>query len=136
MLKVQGLDKYIKKIKRLQTIYNGTEIEEAIGKEFKALVQQTFNDKKSPFGKKWLPSNNPDTLVDTGALFNSVTYKTGKNKVIVSAGNGLDYARQHNNGEGLFPKRQFLPNEGKIPLKWRKIAIAIIEEEIKKETKK
>ncbi len=96
----------------------------------------TFNDKKSPFGKKWLPSNNPDTLVDTGALFNSVTYKTGKNKVIVSAGNGLDYARQHNNGEGLFPKRQFLPNEGKIPLKWRKIAIAIIEEEIKKETKK
>jgi phage gpG-like protein len=136
MIKILGLDKFIKKMKRIEKVYEGNETEEAIGKEFKGLVQQTFNDKKSPFGKKWTPSNNPDTLVDTGALFDSVTYKASKGTIVVSAGSGLDYARDHNNGEGMFPKRQFLPNEGKIPKKWRDIAMNIIQEELKKEVNK
>lgn len=134
MLKVEGLDKFQKKIKNIQSLYNGTKIENEIGKEFKRLVQKTFEDKRSPFGKSWIPSkNNPDTLIDTGALFDSVSYKAMKNKVVVFAGSGLEYARFHNNGTDILPKRQFLPNEGKIPTKWREQAISIIQNELRKE---
>lgn len=135
MLKLEGLGKFQKKIKKVRDLYNSDKIENEIGKEFKSLVQQTFNDKRSPFGKSWIPSSNPDTLVDTGALFDSVDYEIIGSKVIVSAGKGLTYARVHNNGTGLFPERQFLPNEGKLPREWADIAFKIIQKEIRKEIK-
>jgi len=130
-IKIEGLEGFQKKIRRLKSVFNGTRVENEIGEQFKLLVKQTFNDKKSPFGRKWESSSNPDTLVDTGALFRSVSYKSTQGKIVVFAGSGLEYARVHNNGEGIFPQRQFIPNKGKLPKKWRDIAINIIEKEIK-----
>lgn len=127
-----GLDNYIRKIKKLENVLTNQEIEKEIGKQFTLLTKQTFNDKKSPFGKKWIPSlSNPDTLVDSGDLFKSVEFSYKKNQVTITAGKGLDYAKIHNNGLNNMYKRQFLPNEGKIPQKWKKIANEIIENKIK-----
>lgn len=128
----EGLDDYIKKIKKLETVLTNQEIEKEIGKQFTLLTKQTFNDKKSPFGKKWIPSlSNPDTLVDSSDLFNSVEFSYTKNQIIIKAGRGLDYAKIHNNGLNNMYKRQFLPNEGKIPKKWKDIANNIMIEKIK-----
>lgn len=112
-----------------------------ISHDFKGLAQQTFNDKKSPFGKKWEPSeSNPDTLVKSGDLFRSVDSLVRKNEVLLFAGENLDYAKIHNNGIGFMPMRQFIPNKGKIPKKWMDLAKKNIEKymigEIKKRGKK
>lgn len=125
------LNKISNKIKDFEKKLDSLEIEKDIGEEFKNLVKKTFVDKKSPFGKSWIPSSNPDTLVDTGALKESVVFIYSKNKIKISADGGLGYGRQHNNGLNNFPVRQFMPNQGIIPNQWREIANNLIEEKFK-----
>ena len=100
---------------------NGKKILEEVGQDVNKDIRALFESKRSPFGVRWIPSkSNPDTLVDTGKLRDSGKVKATNKKIIISYGENLDYGKIHNDGIGKMPKRQFVPNEGKIPNDWKK----------------
>lgn len=116
-----------KRINKLENNFNKSEdLLRTIGKELNKNIKSLFDSKKSPFGVRWIPSkSNPDTLVDSGDLRDSGKIKITGDKLVVSYGSGLDYARFHNDGIGQI-KRQFVPNKGKLPKDWRKQTESIL----------
>ena len=87
-IKIEGLDKLIKDI---NTIDNNLDKLDILSKNIAVMltkkIQNTFNTKKDPFGNAWTPSkSNPDTLVDTGALKNSIKYKLYDNIIEITGG--------------------------------------------------
>ena len=127
-LNIEELEDLEKRFSRIDTeeMMRNTLLEISSG--FKDFSKNTFITKKSPFGKKWQKSkSNPNTLIDTADLFNSVNSVVRGNKVVLFAGQGLDYAKIHNDGIGIMPMREFIPSKGKIPVAWRKFAEASIE---------
>ena len=110
-----------RRIKKLENNFNNSEdLLKAVGNQLNKNIKGLFNSKKNPFGVRWIPSkSNPDTLVDSGDLRDSGLVKVSGDKVVISYGNGLDYARFHNDGINQI-KRQFVPNKGKLPKDWRK----------------
>lgn len=132
-LKIKGLKEFEKKLDSLRLKYNNTKpIAFAIGVEFKKNIKNLFETKNNPFGVPWIQSRNPDTLVDTGDLRDSGDFKALNNEVVITWGNGLDYARFHNDGIGQ-KRRQFVPNRGKLPKKWNEQAKKIIRKELFKD---
>jgi phage gpG-like protein len=117
-----------RKLKKIENNFKNTKkLLNNIGSELNKNIKDLFESKKSPFGVKWIPSkSNPDTLVDTGALKSSGQFKTTESKVVIEYGSGLKYARIHNDGVGKMPKRQFVPNKGKLPKDWRKQTESIL----------
>jgi len=126
-LNIEELEELEKKFSKIDTdeMMRNTLLE--ISQGFKEFSKGTFISKKSPFGKKWEPSQNPDTLIDTGDLFNSIESVVRGNSVVLFSSGNLDYAIEHNDGWGIMPIREFIPNKGKIPAAWRRFAKESIE---------
>lgn len=94
-----------------------------IGVYLNSEIKALFNKKVTPFGKAWKPAkSNPNTLIKSGDLMKSGRVEIEGNRLVISYGNGLDYARFHNDGIGQ-EKRQFIPNRGKLPKEWKKEAL-------------
>jgi phage gpG-like protein len=119
---ILDIEKAEKRLKNIEKNFkNSKKVLEVLGQEINKDIKLLFESKTSPFGVRWIPSkSNPDTLVDTGDLRDSGKVIATNNKVIISYGNGLNYGRIHNDGIGKMPKRQFVPNEGKLPADWKK----------------
>lgn len=117
-----------RKLKKTENNFKNTKkLLNIVGSELNKNIKDLFESKKSPFGVKWIPSkSNPDTLVDTGALKSSGQFKSTESKVVIEYGSALKYARIHNDGVGKMPKRQFVPNNGKLPKEWRKQTESIL----------
>ncbi len=120
-----------RKLKKIENNFNNSEdLLKKIGQQLNKNIKGLFTSKKNPFGNSWTPSkSNPNTLVKSGDLRDSGQFKVNGNKVVISYGNGLDYARFHNDGIGQI-KRQFVPNKGRLPKEWRKQTFNILIKEL------
>lgn len=134
-----GIEAVIKSLKSLkQKASDLTPVMEQIGNFIKNRTELSFEEQKSPFGEKWIPSkraekNNDLTLIDTGSLSTSITYSANKDSVQV--GTNLIYAPIHQFGgkagrgkTAVIPSRPFLPitQEGEMPEEVIKSIVNII----------
>jgi phage gpG-like protein len=135
-VKVKGLDKLVKEFSNIEKNLNSDDIKEKIGQSIVDSIKKGFKTKVSPFGKKWEPSkSNPDTLVDTTALRESIEYAINDSLItITGAGSKAPYGVFHNNGEGKFPQREFM-REGAIPNKWLNDILKMLKQDLDKKIK-
>ena len=109
-----GLDKAM--LKAGHHLANTEALMESIGEALVSGTIKRFAAGKSPDGKDWQPSGRAlaeggQTLVDTGALRNSIDYATSPGKVVV--GTNKEYARIHQFGGTIKPKKgKFLKFKG------------------------
>jgi phage gpG-like protein len=135
-VKVKGLDKLVNSFQNIEDNLNDTDIKDKIGQNLVDSIKKGFKTKVSPFGKKWEPSkSNPDTLVDTTALRESIEYSLEKGFITIKgAGSKAPYGVFHNFGEGKLPQREFMrPNA--IPAKWLNAIFKILQEDLDKKVK-
>ena len=84
---------------------------QAIGVDLVSSTQKRFDDGVDPDGNPWLPSaralrDGGKTLIDTGALRNSITSIATKDELQV--GSFVNYASDHQFGERGLPVRAFI----------------------------
>lgn len=119
-IEVKGLQKVQKLFSELQQKTGDlTPVMRSIGNYIKNITELSFEEQKSPFGKKWTPSKSASkegrlTLVKSGRLSNSITYSATKDSVTV--GTNIVYAAIHQFGGKAgknkainLPARPFLP---------------------------
>ena len=97
---------------KLSKVRNLQPVLKEIGQNLEASTKNRFNQGKDPENNKWKPSKRVlrqgkgRTLVETGRLQKSISYRADKYEVNV--GTDIEYADKHQDGlEGL-PKRSFL----------------------------
>jgi phage gpG-like protein len=131
-IKIEGLDKLIKDINTIDKNLDDLNVlSKKIGELFTKNIKKTFETKKDPFGNQWTPSkSNPDTLVDTGALKNSIKYKLYDGLIEITGGGAeAPYGIYHNDGIGKMPKRQFMPTDN-IPDEWLDDIFEMLDKEL------
>lgn len=107
---------------------------EAIGREYVRLAQQSFDQSKDPYSRRWKPlaestlrqrGSGAKPLVDTGTLRNSLRHRaTNEGVELYSA---VDYAKYHQGDPSIgasrvIPRRPFLPTERGLPKRWETAA--------------
>ena len=84
-----------------------------IGEALKGNIAERFRDAKDPSGKRWLPSDSDNTLVDSTRLRDSIDdHIVGG---VLEVGTNVEYAAIHNFGGNetldhnqTMPQRQFI----------------------------